>query len=85
MSQLNEVPALIAAIKVYEQGREENGEQIGQQQYLDFVAPGEHAEVAEQKEHCQSDDRQIERCKYHAHDASGQDDLLFSFHWIFEL
>ena len=39
VSQLDEVPSLIAAVKVYEQGGEENGEQIGQQQYLDFVVP----------------------------------------------
>ena len=82
VSQLDEVPALITAVEVYEQGGEENGEQIGQQQDLELVIPGEHAEVAEQKEHYQSDDGQIERCEDHAHDAGSQDELLFSFHFL---
>ena len=34
VAQFDEAPALIAAVEVDEQGREEDGEQIGQQQYL---------------------------------------------------
>ena len=64
-----------------QQGGEENGEQISQKQYLNLVFPGKHAEIAEHKEYYQSDDGQIERCEHHAHDASSQDDLLFSFHF----
>ena len=85
VTQLDEVPALIPAVEVDEQGGEEDGEQIGQQQHLNLVRPGEHAEIAERKEYYQSDDGQIEWREHHTHDASSQDELFLSFHFILSL
>ena len=82
MSQLYEVPSLIAAVEVNHHRGHEDGKEVNHREHLQLVGPREDAQVTEQEERHQSDEGQVERREQHAHDASSQDDFFLSFHLI---
>ena len=78
MTKFYQCPALIAAIDMYHHRGQEDSKEIGQDQYLQLVEPGENAQVGEQEKHHQSGNRQPEGRKQHAQEACCQNNLFIA-------
>ena len=64
---------------------QQDGKEVGHDEHLQLIKKREDAEITEEEQCYQPDNRQIERGKQHAHNTSRQNHLLFVPHLNYQL